>query len=115
MVLWTWKITGWRWWRQTPSDLGKLIIVFISGAAFAKLYKLSNPSLVSLPGYTHDYSARHYGKMTERLDDKKIKILATRRTEELRLKKEAQEHFEKNGYKPRAVNQFIKLNDPTGL
>lgn len=115
MVLWTWKITGWRWWRQTPSDLGKLILVFLSGAAFVSLYKQSNPAFVSLPGYTHDFNTRHYESISEHLDDRKIRILAARRAEELRLKQEAQEHFEKNGYKPRAGNQFIKLNDPTGL
>lgn len=114
VFLWAWRLYGWRWLQHKHQNMPKFYSVITLGGLVIGIIKSAHPNLHELEGFTHGYRARLSESGNQILDDKKIVTLAARRKKMLQDKQEAQEYFAKNGYKPRATNQYIILNDSLG-
>ena len=105
---------GWRWLTHKQKNIPKYVtaVAFVSFIGF--MSKFARPELHPLDGFTNSFESRLRVAGNEILDDKKIVTLAQWRWKMINDKKEAEEYFAKNGYKPRATNQHLILNDNLG-
>lgn len=78
------------------------------------LIKSADPELYELGPFTNSFHANTLEAGNAILDDRKISILALRRSNMLKDQQEAAEYFEKNGHVPRPTNRHVILNDVLG-
>ena len=114
VFLWAWRLQGWRWLVHNQQNIPKYVSGIVFGSLIANIIKTTNSELHELEGFTNSYEANVSVAGHKILDDKKIVTLAARRLKMLKDKEEAKAYFEQNGYKPRATNQQIMLNDSLG-
>lgn len=83
-------------------------------AHISRIYKLNRPQLNQVEGFTDSYEVNLKMQGNQLLDDRKIVILASRKWNMNKDKTEAEEYFAREGYKPRASNQYMILSDSLG-
>ena len=104
----------WRWFTHRRQGVPSIVIGLLSLGVVLNLASHSKLRYDSLPGFSDDYFAEFSHAVTTLLDDEKIVELARRRTEMLKDRAEAEEHFKRFG-KPRVpTNHHFVLKDNLG-